>query len=436
MAVKEVLVIASMLVITSLLQGINGFSVANETALRTYLFTTNAYDLNVRPTTVVKLEVRFNLLTINQMDIREQVFKVSGWLTVQWYDSRLSWDQTTYGDVGVIFALDTEVWRPALIVSNSVDNFEIIQDEYSPLRIANSGRVVWDPPGIYEVNCEADISYYPFDTQECFITLQSWGYNLRELNITELGKGINTGLYVPNGEWDLVDNYFTIVQRRDIKNDDYSQIIFHFNLKRRSEYYWLNILLPVIVNSILTALVFALPAESGEKMGYSLTVLLSFMVLLTLVADKIPSTSIKTSIIVVYFSFVLILGAMSVFLSTVVLDLYFRDENHRIPAWLMFLSKNIVGRLVCYKGCKRRSKVTAIQSDTNGNVSGLRQGLRNKVYERKTDYKRNTSQEDDDVEEETYTWKDISKILDTFFLWFYLVIITVITIGFLTVVAT
>ena len=55
--------------------------------------------------------------------------------------------------------------------------------------------------------------------------------------------------------------------------------------------------MPIILNSVLMNAVFLLPIESGEKMGYSLTVLLSYVVFLTWVTDNLPPVSTDTSIL-------------------------------------------------------------------------------------------------------------------------------------------
>jgi hypothetical protein len=48
---------------------------------------------------------------------------------------------------------------------------------------------------------------------------------------------------------------------------------------------------------MLTAVTFILPVESGEKLGYILTVLMALTVFLTLFADIMPSTSKHTSVL-------------------------------------------------------------------------------------------------------------------------------------------
>jgi len=62
-------------------------------------------------------------------------------------------------------------------------------------------------------------------------------------------------------------------------------------------YHWVNILIPVVMNGFLIILVFKLPADSGEKMGYSLTCLLAYVVLLTLLAADMPTSALYTSVL-------------------------------------------------------------------------------------------------------------------------------------------
>ncbi|XP_050388579.1 neuronal acetylcholine receptor subunit alpha-3 [Patella vulgata] len=412
---------------------LHAFTIANETNLRTQLFNASRYNANVRPEQMLTVQIMFNLLTVNELSIKDQSFEVSGWLTMIWEDGRLRWNEDEYGRVKFIFASQSELWRPALVISNAVKQFEVIEDEYTPLRISNNGRITWEPPGIYKVSCTPDITYYPFDTQTCHLTIQSWGYSLLELNVSALDLGINLMEFQENGEWDLIDNETKVDQSTDAKNDEYGQLLFCFKLRRKSQYYWLNMLLPVIVNSVLTALVFALPAESGEKMGYSLTTLLSFAVLLTLISDKIPSTSTSTSIVVVYFSVVLILGAMAVIFSTMVLGFHFRENDEPIPFCLRFLFRNILGRLVCYKKCTERSNVVPYELSENQPTDKQPVGstIKRDMYLKREQTQLKLKSSSWVEPEDDFDWKDISKVFDTFMLRLYILIITTSTAGFL-----
>ena len=178
-----------------------------------------------------------------------------------------------------------------------MNNLNVISDNRIPIRVNAKGKVFWNPPGIYQTQCDITITFYPFDTQYCKIILKSVGYTLREMNLTVLSTGVETSSYEKNGEWDLLSTSAYRLEVSDVNDKEtYPSIAVTFTLKRRPLYYGLNIILPTFVLSMLSVVVFLLPADSGEKMGYSLTVLLSITVFLTIVSGSMPTTSQNTSI--------------------------------------------------------------------------------------------------------------------------------------------
>ena len=92
---------------------------------------------------------------------------------------------------------------------------------------------------------------------------------------------INTGRYVENGEWILLD----AKSERNLLSYDccegkFSDVTYHLELRRRTLFYMMNFILPCVLIAVLTLLVFLLPPESGERMSFGVTVLLSFTILL------------------------------------------------------------------------------------------------------------------------------------------------------------
>ena len=73
----------------------------------------------------------------------------------------------------------------------------------------------------------------------------------------------------------------------------FSISIFRFSLelKRKSMFYVLNIILPCVMLSVLQLMVFRVPSAAGEKVSLSITLLLSFTVFLLMVSDNMPQTS-------------------------------------------------------------------------------------------------------------------------------------------------
>ena len=65
-----------------------------------------------------------------------------------------------------------------------MSDLSAVGEKSIPMRISNTGQVVWNPPSILVTACEMDPTYFPFDTQVCAVTVTSFGYTIDEINIT------------------------------------------------------------------------------------------------------------------------------------------------------------------------------------------------------------------------------------------------------------
>ncbi|GFO48629.1 acetylcholine receptor subunit alpha [Plakobranchus ocellatus] len=95
-------------------------------------------------------------------------------------------------------------------------------------------------------------------------------------------------------------------------------------LKRRPAFFVINILLPVNLIAILDILVFLIPIESGERIGVSLTVLLSQTVYMSITSTYLPTASDSIPLVVF---FLMIMTVMAVF--TVAMCILFAWLHHK-----------------------------------------------------------------------------------------------------------
>jgi hypothetical protein len=160
------------------------------------------------------------------------------------------------------------------------------------MRITQDGRVSWNPAGVYKVSCESNTKFYPMDTQSCYIKVSGWAYTSTEIVLIFNVNAVDKSFYSENGEWDLLtaDAYKSDLSAKDGKR--FSTLSFLIKLQRRLLFHIVNTLFPVALMALLIPFVFKLPVVSGDKVGFSLTVLLSYAVYLTLISDNIPSTSV------------------------------------------------------------------------------------------------------------------------------------------------
>lgn len=164
------------------------------------------------------------------------------------------------------------------------------------VRIHYNGEVRWEPPAVLSTSCDIDVTFFPYDSQTCDIELASWGFPLGTVNLTLLKSAINLEDYRPNGEMELVttSQYIDVLTEDDLQ---FSELFFKMQFKRYYGHYLMSVLVPTILTAVLTFVTFFLPLESGDKIGYILTVLLALAVLLTLFADGMPTTSKHTSVL-------------------------------------------------------------------------------------------------------------------------------------------
>jgi hypothetical protein len=92
--------------------------------------------------------------------------------------------------------------------------------------------------------------------------------------------------YEENEQWILKDTKSESGVRLGASN-----LLFTVSLTRKPTYFVINVVLPILILSLITLAVFWLPADSGEKVGLSVTIVLAFSVMQLVVADLIPRTS-------------------------------------------------------------------------------------------------------------------------------------------------
>lgn len=155
--------------------------------------------------------------------------------------------------------------------------------------LRSDGHIMWDSPAITKSSCRVDVSYFPFDGQQCRLTFGSWTYNGNQLDLrNQLDSGTLTD-FVENVEWEVLGmpaarNVITY----GCCSEPYPDVTYTLLLRRRASFYIFNLLLPCIMVSFLAPLGFYLPADSGEKVSLGVTVLLALTVFQLLVAESMP----------------------------------------------------------------------------------------------------------------------------------------------------
>ena len=240
------------------------------------IFVTKGYDKRIQPTNLGEtLYVDVNLYFDGVLQISEVDQKMTsvGYFEVEWKDPGLTWVYSTHGDVEKIYIPQNDIWKPDLMIQNGFTTIKEMGEAHNFVAVYDDGEVYWEPTQVFESRCSIDITFFPFDKQTCQLDFEISSFKATEVQI-KYTSGINYGDYFQeHSSWKVLSI------RSEIDNENYyeSRISFKIVIQRKPMYYVINILLPVILLRSLIIFVFAIPVESGEKISYSITLLLDVL---------------------------------------------------------------------------------------------------------------------------------------------------------------
>ena len=156
------------------------------------------------------------------------------WIRQVWHDAFLKWNKEDYDDLEMINIPSDLVWKPDIVLYNKsvyVGTHTVYKtetkerenrstkektqrswfglhnvimlitlfvclyraDEESAgapstnVKLRYNGEIVWDSPAITKSTCVVDVSYFPFDWQQCNLTFGSWTYNGNQVGSSRSG---------------------------------------------------------------------------------------------------------------------------------------------------------------------------------------------------------------------------------------------------------
>ncbi|XP_062576435.1 acetylcholine receptor subunit alpha-L1-like [Saccostrea cucullata] len=275
----------------------------------------------------IPLTVHINLMSIRGVSEREQTFSTSMWLTLGWMDHRLSWNPSSYRGITSIIANSKNVWSPSSVcIYNEVKSEKCLTED-NPVTIMNIGWVAYTTTRESVTQCTLNIRKYPFDSHVCSIYIGNLFEVSEFLLPQEQHSTISLTHYENNEEWDITNSFSYLHQTYDASlNLTLKQLHFNVEIKRRYTNVILSDLLPIILLSVLNICCFLLPIESGEKMGTSMAIFLTFAVFLTIINESMPKSD-DTPYFSAYLLTQVLVSGITVVLESIVLHVHFQSSE-------------------------------------------------------------------------------------------------------------
>ncbi|XP_043915085.1 neuronal acetylcholine receptor subunit beta-3-like [Protopterus annectens] len=297
------------------------------------------------------IEVKFGLKISQLVDVDEknQLMTTNVWLRQEWTDNKLRWNPDNHGGITSIRVPSESIWLPDIVLYENADGrFE--GTLMTKATVKYNGIVTWIPPASYKSSCTMDVTYFPFDQQNCSMKFGSWTYDGSMVDLILLDHNVDRKDFFDNGEWEILIATGTKGNRKD-GFYAYPFVTYSFVLRRLPLFYTLFLIIPCLGLSFLTVLVFYLPSDEGEKLSLSTSVLVSLTVFLLVIEEIIPSSSKVIPLIGEYLLFIMIFVTLSIIVTVFVINVHHRSSTtyHPMAPWVKRLFLQRLPKLLCMK---------------------------------------------------------------------------------------
>jgi len=294
----------------------------------------------------VDFDMMFSQLV--ELNGRSQIMTSKVWIRQSWENPFLRWNPTKYGGVKFINIDPKLVWKPDIVLYNSIQSDSGEMYKFNTKVVINyNGSCQWYAPTEVKTVCKIDITYFPFDEQRCTMVFGSWTYTSGSLNLKLAREEVDLSGYIVSGEWDLVKaEAVRNVVKYSCCPDPFIDITYSILLRRRVLFYLNNLIFPCVALAILTVFAFFLPPESGERISLIITILLGLTVYTLIFTENIPPTSEVTPLLTKYSTAIMALLGCSLVVTCLVLWIYHRDTSVKMSTTFEFFVFKVLAKIL------------------------------------------------------------------------------------------
>ena len=159
--------------------------------------------------------------------------------------------------------------------------------------VYSTGGVFVLPSMQLKATCDMDLTYFPYDTQECKLKFGSWSYDKSIINLELMNDKVDLEDYYEHPEWKLLNATFELNQKSYpcCPKEFYQDATAVLEIERRSAPYSVKLVIPSVLTAFLILFTFILPSSSGEKIVFCLVLLLCLILLCVYLHISVPSNT-------------------------------------------------------------------------------------------------------------------------------------------------
>ncbi|KAG8563221.1 hypothetical protein GDO81_015980 [Engystomops pustulosus] len=294
--------------------------------------------VNMRPVkdwrdpTIVSVDMTFR--GVLDMDEKLQIMTTLMDFEMIWENQFLSWNPEDFCGIDRILIPEGTVWIPDIHISEMTedDSLDVLYMQLyynGTIRRTRTLKVV--------TTCPLDLYKFPFDTQKCNLTFGMSMNTVSDVLLIPSSSAKEVTLLsleeFAKSEWILKE--VNIMHLNISKyGEQWNKVIYQVLIRRAPVLYVINLIIPACLLVLVDVASMFIPMEGGERLGFKITVVLGFSVLLLILNDFLPNTD-NPPILGVFCMVCLLIMIVSIMDSIFIsYMLYLSAVKPEVPKWL------------------------------------------------------------------------------------------------------
>ena len=355
------------------------------------------------------------ITNINSLDIVSGKLLCPGYLVASWTDEQLIWNSSNYNGLTQLSMTADDIWVPSLVQFGTTD----AEFDLNPVWVSSNGTVFWIMAGLFEALCRLDVLYYPGDQHQCYFEILPASTDASEIKITIAAVNNTIEDTIEHGEWEIKKSYLTINEFREpVSGKTFMTLLKTMTIARRFLFTFVHTCLPLLLLCVLNTVIYIVPLKSGERISFSTSILLNFVIFTSNLSDDLPHNSLRLPFFSMFMTVANVITTLGVIISVILCRIDY-ETVVPMPETVKAMAARMLAIRLRKKSCKpvnghvQRNKLDVKDADVISTTESVIEGHANL--------------EDRNVE---ITWSVFAELIDKAMFYFNFLLVLVVCIVF------
>nr|WMV64441.1 GABA-gated anion channel LCCH3 subunit [Pardosa pseudoannulata] len=238
-------------------------------------------------------------------------YTITLYLNQYWIDERLAFSNESY-EITLSGDFAAKIWVPDTFFANDKNSFlHDVTEKNKMVRLSSDGTIKYGMRFTTTLACMMDLHYYPLDSQNCTVEIESYGYTVQDVQMYWMKEAV-TGIEKAELPQFSILGFDTFLRLEELASGSYQRLSLVFELKRNIGYFIFQTYLPCILIVMLSWVSFWINHEAtSARVALGITTVLTMTTISTGVRSSLPRISyVKAIDIYLVMCFVFVFAAL------------------------------------------------------------------------------------------------------------------------------